>query len=179
MTRTLLSGAAAMALLLGTASAFAETQRDPAGTDTGAAVGDQTPGVGGMTQNGRDSGETPIVGTGMGGQDYRAFSALDDQDNVMFGAGFEKDDLEGATVVGQDGEEIGEVTELLASEDGSRVDAVLIERAGGDKIAVQLIDLQRAEGAEGELVLARSAAELDQMPRYEEREDGHWSPAAQ
>jgi sporulation protein YlmC with PRC-barrel domain len=181
MRRTLMATASAFALAMSTA-AFAA---DPAQTATG------TTGDAMQQHTGTAAAQTGATGTTgmpeMGGQSYAELDD-DEREGISFTAAhddWEADDVIGATVVDSDGEEIGEVEDLLVGEDG-RIERAVIKTTRGDDdeerfVAVRLDELQRAEGDEAEeLTLERSAVDGDYFLGESslEKEDGRWEPSS-
>ncbi len=181
MRRTLMATASAFALALSTA-AFAA---DPAQTTTGTTGGAM------QQQTGATAAQTGATGTTgmpeMGGQSYAELGD-DEREGISFSAAhgdWEADDVIGATVVDGEGEEIGEVEDLLVG-DNDTIERAVIKVSRGDDdeerfVAVRLDELQRAEGDEAEeLTLNRAAVDGDYFLGESslEKEDDRWEPSS-
>jgi len=175
MRNTLLATAAATLLLGGTAWA----QQSPA--TGGMATQPVTPQLPGTT------GSTTMGGASQSGQDsYRAYSELGDhgRDSIIFDGDWEADELRDASIVDKDGDEVGEVEDLLVGSDG-RVEKILVDMSEvTDKddhyLPIELGDLKRSEGGESdELVLDKSSdeikSEFDNETAFE-KQDERWTP---
>ncbi|HET6467476.1 MAG TPA: PRC-barrel domain-containing protein [Geminicoccaceae bacterium] len=119
------------------------------------------------------------AGTGAELQGYRSYARLGDGAGVTIGGGFEADDLRQARIVDRDGEQVGQVADLLVDEQG-RAEWALITPSDEPQrhVAVRVDDLQRGEGdASDELVLDRGRDELRGMSAYEWRGE-RWTPSS-
>ena len=88
------------------------------------------------------------------------------------------DDVIGMTVVGRDNEAVGEVTDLLIAQDGT-VDRAVVDVGGflgfGSKsVAIDIAGLSIAEGS-GEIVSDLDAETLDDMPEWQQDDEGWYS----
>lgn len=177
MRNTLLATAAATLLLGGPAW----TQQSPATGGTAAQpVTPQMPGT---------AGGATMDGTAQSSPDsYRAYSELgdDSRDNISFDGDWEADELRDASIVDKDGDEVGEVEDLLVGSDG-RVEKILVDMSEvTDKddhyLPVELGDLKRAEGGDSdELVLDKSSDEIKSEFENEtafEKQDERWMPTS-
>ena len=202
MRKTMFATASAFALMLGTAALADQTaapgaaQTDPLATQHQAQSGaDQT---GATTLPGADAQQQAQTGTtGMPGAsgdhgfgEGRSYSELsdDDREGLNFASDngdFDADELMGATVVNDEGEEIGTIEDLVVSDDDS-VERVVIKASGeaaGDQeqfFVVELRQLERGEGdSSDEFTLSGASAGSDAFLGQStyEKQDGRWSPA--
>ena len=93
-------------------------------------------------------------------------------------AGMTAEEVIGMTVVGRDNEAVGEVTDLLIAEDGT-VDRAIVDVGGflgfGDKsVALDIASLSLAEG-DGELVSDLDADTVEDMPEWQQDDEGWYS----
>jgi hypothetical protein len=92
--------------------------------------------------------------------------------------GMTAEEIIGMPVVGRDNEEVGEVTDLLIGEDGT-VDRVIVDAGGflgfGDKsVALDIASLSLGEG-DGELVSDLDAETVEDMPEWQQDDEGWYS----
>lgn len=178
---------------MATASVFAlalSTAAMAAGTDqTGAAAGDtleqQTGATAAQTGTADATGTTGMPE--MGGESYAELDD-DDREGISFAAAqddWDADDVIGASVVDDEGEEIGTIEDLLVSENDTIERAVISVRGDDDDeerfVVVRLDELQRAEGDDAEeLTLVRMAVDGDYFMGESsfEKEDGRWEPSS-
>lgn len=181
MRNTMMATASAFALALSTAALASDAnQTDAAGT-TGDTLQQQT---------GTTAAQTGATGTTgmpeMGGESYAELGD-DEKEDVTFSSAqddWEADDVIGASIVDDDGEEIGEVEDLLVGEDDTIERAVIKVSGSGDNedrfVVVRLDELERAEGDDAEeLTLDRTAIDGDYFTGESsfEKEDGRWEPS--
>lgn len=115
----------------------------------------------------------------MMGNEYRSHAELGDDFDGQISGDFEADEIKDAKIVNEDGDEIGEVADLLVGAD-DRIEHVLVELSeeDGRRVAVGIDELRRAEGdASDELVVNKSKDELSGMTEYEQDGD-RWVPKA-
>lgn len=128
-----------------------------------------------VTPDATTGGTTGMMGAGETG--YRSYSELGDGFDGEIAGDFEAEEVKDAKIVDNEGNEIGEVKDLLVG-DGDRVEHALVElsEADGQHVAIRLDELSRAEGdASDELVTSQSAEELRAMTAYEQ-EGERWVP---
>lgn len=192
MRKTMMATASALALVLGTA-AFADQATDATQQEelhlqegAGAEMEGGATGAGGTTADGGATAADSFGVGGMGGQSYADFGD-EDREGVTFAdtAGdWDADELIGTTVVDAEGEEIGEIEDLIVGDDQSIDRAVIrVSSEDGEErfVTVSLQELQRAEGDAGEeLTLDRQAIEGDYFGGDSsfEKQDGRWEPSA-
>ena len=177
MRKTMMATASAFALVLGTAALASEADQTGAAGATGDTLQQQT---------GTTAAQTGTTGMpGMGGESYADLDD-DEREGVSFSAmhgDWEADDIIGASVVDSDGEEIGEVEDLLVGENES-IERAVIKVSDDDEerfVVVRLDELERAEGDDSEeLTLNRTAIDGDYFMGESsfEKEDGRWEPSA-
>jgi sporulation protein YlmC with PRC-barrel domain len=179
MRKTMMATASAFALVLGTAALASEAGQAGAAGATGDTLQQQ--------QTGTTAAQAGTTGMpGMGGESYADLDD-DERDGISFAAAqedWEADDIIGAKVVDSDGEEIGEVEDLIVGE-GDTIERAVIKVSGSDDaeerfVVVRLDELQRAEGDEAdELTLDRTAIDGDYFLGESsfEKDDGRWEPS--
>lgn len=96
-----------------------------------------------------------------------------DYEGVTLANGMNAEDVAGAAIVNQDGDEVARVEDLLANEAGEVV-AVLAESGGilgigAKQIAIPLSEL--SAGEDGDLVSSLTEEDIEDMPEYEAPED--------
>lgn len=96
-----------------------------------------------------------------------------DYEGVTLSNGMNVEDVAGAAIVNQDGDEVARVEDLLANE-ASEVVAVLAESGGilgigAKQIAIPLSEL--SAGEDGQLVSSLTEEDIENMPEYEAPED--------
>lgn len=94
-------------------------------------------------------------------------------EGVTLSNGMNVEDVAGAAIVNQDGDEVARVEDLLANE-ASEVVAVLAESGGilgigAKQIAIPLSEL--SAGEDGQLVSSLTEEDIENMPEYEAPED--------
>jgi sporulation protein YlmC with PRC-barrel domain len=175
MRKTMMATASAFALVLG-AAALAPAAAQTSSSDT---LQPQT-GTTGTT------GTTGMAGTtgmpDMGGDSYADLDD-DEREGISFSSAqddWEADDVIGASVVDSDGEEIGEIEDLIVTDDET-IERAVIKVSGDDDEerfhVVRLDELERAEGDDSdELTLNRTAVDGDYFVGESsfEKEDGKW-----
>lgn len=96
-----------------------------------------------------------------------------DYEGVTLSNGMDAQEVAGAAIVNQEGDEVARVDDLLANEAGEVV--AVLAKAGGilgigaKELAIELSDL--SPGEEGELVISLTEEDIDEMPDYEAPED--------
>ena len=93
-------------------------------------------------------------------------------------AGMTAEDVIGMTVVDANGEEVGEVADLLIAEDGT-IDRAIVDVGGflgfaTKPVALEITSLTLAEGS-GEIVSDVTAETLEGMPEWQQDDDGWFS----
>lgn len=91
---------------------------------------------------------------------------------------YSADDLMERDIVGSDGEEIGEISDLLIGSDGS-IQNVLVDVGGflgiGTRtVALDLNQVQMGTGDDGDLMVSMTKEQIEALPEVEEN-DGNWS----
>ena len=107
------------------------------------------------------------AGTQSGRDSYCAFSELgdDSRGNITFDGDWEADELRDASIVDKDGDEVGEVEDLLVGSD-DQVEKILVDMSevtdrDDHYLPIELGDLKRSEGGDSdELVLDKSSDEI-------------------
>ncbi|WP_026988651.1 PRC-barrel domain-containing protein [Fodinicurvata fenggangensis] len=94
-------------------------------------------------------------------------------EGVTLSNGMNAEDVAGAAIVNQEGDEVARVDDLLANEAGE-VQAVLAKSGGilgigAKELAIELSEL--SPGEEGELVTSLTEEDIEDMPEYEAPED--------
>jgi hypothetical protein len=164
MARILVSTAAALALLGG--SAFAQTVRQEQPSPT--TIAPQAPGT---VTPGTSPGAAP--GTADGYRSYRSLQEGSFQGQVT--GGMLAQDLIGKSIVDQEGDEIAEVADLVIEPDNT-VRRVLIDVGGflgiGSRtVAIGLDQLTPSQGDEDELVTTMTRRQIEGLPPFEMRGD--------
>jgi sporulation protein YlmC with PRC-barrel domain len=188
MRKTMMATASAFALVLG-AAALAPAAAQTSSSDT---LQPQTGTTGTTGTTGAQTGTTGTTGTtgmagttgmpDMGGDSYADLDD-DEREGISFSSAqddWEADDVIGASVVDSDGEEIGEIEDLIVTDDET-IERAVIKVSGDDDEerfhVVRLDELERAEGDDSdELTLNRTAVDGDYFVGESsfEKEDGKW-----
>ena len=183
MRKTMMATASAfaLALALSTAALASDANQTGAAGTTGDTLQQQT---------GTTAAQTGATGTtgmpNLGGESYAELDD-DEREGISFSSAqddWEADDLIGAAVVDDDGDEIGEVEDLIVGEDET-IERAVIKVSGSDDdeerfVVVRLDELERAEGDDSEeLTLNRTAVDGDYFMGESsfEKEDGRWEPS--
>ncbi|MGM0560135.1 MAG: PRC-barrel domain-containing protein [Pseudomonadota bacterium] len=96
-----------------------------------------------------------------------------DYEGVTLSNGMNAEDVAGAAIVNQEGDEVARVDDLLANQAGE-VQAVLAKAGGilgigAKELAIELSEL--SPGEDGELVTSLTEEDIEDMPEYEAPED--------
>jgi|GEM_PF-2090429 len=182
MRKKMMTTVSAFALVLGAATlvpAAADTSSSGTAADTM------------LAQSGTTGAQTGGAQTGtigmpdLGGESYADLDD-DEREDVSFSSAqddWEADDTIGASVVDNDGDEIGEVEDLIVADDDTMERAVIKVSSDDDEErfhVVRLDELQRAEGDDSEeLTLNRTAIDGDYFmgEMSFEKNDGKWEEA--
>lgn len=159
-------------------NADAQTTDDPsAGPGSPTYAGDQ--GQPGKRVTGEDTAEATDA-TPMGdGQEYRSYVASPEMGGAVLPAGYSVEDFMDREIVNQQGEELGEVVDLMV--DGNDHITKVVADIGGflglgeQRVAIDFADITVEEGS-GNLLVTMGEAALEALPTYEEN-DGIWSPS--
>lgn len=159
-------------------NADAEITDDPsAGPGSPTYAGDQ--GQPGKRVTGEDTAEATDTTPMDGAQEYRSYSASPEMSGAMLPAGYSVEDFMDREIVNQQGEELGEVVDLMV--DGHDQITKVVADVGGflglgeRSVAIDFEDITVEEGS-GNLLVMMDEAALESLPTYEEN-DGIWSPS--
>lgn len=170
MQRYLVATASAIAILLGTTFAMAQTKDAPSAKDPSAGTSS------GMTSPGA-AGSATGTSTGMSGSSFKSYEK---NKEAMAGAsasgGHTADELLGAQIVNAQGDEIGEIEDLLIDQD-NKISKAIVEVGGflgiGSKfVPVDIAKLKKGANQQG-FVSDMTKEQLKALPEYEE-EGGNW-----
>ncbi len=140
-------------------------------TETPSADGDPAP------RSGEADTEASVRGMDEAGT-HRSYLANDECGSATFPAGYSAEDFLDRDIVNAQGEELGEVVDLIVDQN-NEVSMVVADIGGflglgESRVAIDIDDITVAEGSGG-LVVSMEQSELEALPTYEE-DDGIWSP---
>lgn len=191
MRKTMMATASAFALVLGAAALAPATAQTSSGGTAGDTLQPQSGTTGAQSGTTGTTAATGTTGTtdmpDMGGDSYADLDD-DEREDISFTSAqddWEADDVIGASVVDDDGEEIGEIEDLIVTDDET-IERAVIKVSGSDDdeeryVVVRLDELERAEGDDSEeLTLNRTAIDGDYFMGESsfEKEDGRWEPSS-
>ena len=179
MRKFLLTTASTVALTLAGAALAADPQADKA----------PAAGVDMHTQSGMDSSGTTSakpdqnVGSTVESQaptDYRSYDQSRSSFSGAMAGNMSADELMGTSIVDPQGKDVGKVNDLLIGHDGT-ISKVLVDVGGflgmgARTVALDLDQLQPAQGSGDDLVIKMTKEQLQALPRME-REDKTWREA--
>lgn len=111
-------------------------------------------------------------------REYRSYAASPDMGGAVLPAGYSAEDFLDREIVNEQGEEVGEVVDLMV--DGNNHITKVVADIGGflgigeSRVAIDIEDITVEEGS-GDLLVMMDQSSLEALPTYEE-EDGIWSP---
>lgn len=113
--------------------------------------------------------------------DYRSYDQSRSSFSGSIAGNMSADELMGTTIVDRDGNDVGKVNDLLIGHDGN-ITKVLVDVGGflgigARTVALDLDQLQPAQGSGDDLVIAMTKEQLKVLPRME-RQDKTWREAA-
>lgn len=140
-------------------------------TETPSADGDPAP------RSGDADTEASIRGMDEAGT-HRSYLSNAESGSASFPAGYSAEDFLDRDIVNPQGEELGEVVDLIVDQN-NEVSMVVADIGGflglgESRVAIDIDDVTLAEGSGG-LVVTMDQSELEALPTYEE-DDGIWSP---
>ena len=118
---------------------------------------------------------TTTTTTATPGHGYGSYSTMGDSFKGTIGGNFSANDLMGRNIVDSNGDDVGEVQDLLI--DGDQVQKVLVDVGGflgiGSKtVALDIAQLQPKQGDQEDLVIGMTKDQLKALPGYEKSSDG-------
>lgn len=201
MRKTILGGVAALGLLAwaglagaqeaatGTGNA-APMQTTPApmspdspGADLGVGAADAAGGISTPEATAATGSTTAATGGDMAADGpYRSYSALEEgawQGEIA--GGHSIDSLMGRDVLGPDGEEIAEISDLVIESDNS-IRKVIVDVGGflglgATPVALDIDQLHITPGEDGEIRTSMTREQLEALPRYERDAEGNYTTA--
>ncbi len=155
---------------------------DSEADDDDSAVGDgdatETPSTDGDPQPHSGNTDSTAVIRGMDeSATHRSYMANAESGTATFPAGYSAEDFLDRDIVNAQGEELGEVVDLIVDQN-NEVSMVVADIGGflglgESRVAIDIDDITLAEGSGG-LVVSMDQSELEALPTYEEN-DGIWS----
>jgi sporulation protein YlmC with PRC-barrel domain len=121
------------------------------------------------------AGSTTTTTNAMPGHGYGSYSSMGDSFKGKIGGNFSANDLMGRDIVDANGDDVGEIQDLLI--DGDQVQQVLVDVGGflgmGSKtVAIDIAQLQPEQGDSEDLVVGMTKDQLKALPGYEKSADG-------
>jgi sporulation protein YlmC with PRC-barrel domain len=155
------------------------TTEDPA-SPTAVPGADPTAGTTGTTADAPTTMPAAPATTAADGG-WRSYESMKDQFTGEITGGFAADDLIGANVVDQEGNSVGEVSDLVVGSD-QRVQHVIVDVGGflglGQKpVAIQLDQLRKSDESSS-LMVTMSKDQIEDMPSVSRDDDGLFSTSS-
>jgi hypothetical protein len=134
-----------------------------------------------MTESDGSAGTAPSV-VNTDAQRYQSYSSQEKGSfSGTIAGNYSADDLIGRDIVDNDGNNVGEISDLLIGSDGS-IQNVLVDVGGflgiGTRtVALDLNQLQMAQGDADEMVVSMTKDQIENLPPVE-KSDGGWATGA-